>query len=135
MSDFYDDAIQQTLAQIAEAGQDITIRAITSSFDPVTGAQSFATKVEGVFKALKLNISGTDRKNLDDSLKEALISGRLHKLLVPAKDAAFDPQVMDVAIIGTEQFRIVSRKLLKPATTPVLYTFIIEAGADRKSVG
>jgi hypothetical protein len=129
VSAFYDEVAQSALDQIREAGRLVVIRQIESAFNPVTGGQEVATKIEGNFIAVKLPLTSGDARNLEEHLQEALTAGRLAKILIPAKDVPFEPKISNVVVIDSDVFRVVSRRVLNPAGTPLLYTLILEAGA------
>ena len=128
---FYSDAAQTAQDLLAEFGQDVTLRRITRTYEPITAAVTAATKAEGVIKGAVIPIGKRDSESMDDRMQQALRAGKLRKLLLEAKAAPFEPAVNDILVVTgmDDVLHIKGVTPLKPAGTAVLFTVFAEQGA------
>lgn len=123
MSEYEQDAAD-ALASIREAGRQGVLQRISRDVDPAAGGCILSTKVFGTIDMVVLPVSKSDP--LDDSLQEALVQGRLRKLLVAAASAPFPPVGGDVAQFDDAYWLVHGRTELNPGGVPLLYTLIVE---------
>lgn len=124
MSEYAQDAAD-ALVSIREAGRTGVLERISRDVDPAAGGTILSTKVFGTIDMVVLPVRRGEP--LDDSLKEALVQGRLRKLLVAAASVPFVPVGGDVAVFDDSYWIVRGRTELNPdGLTPILYTLIVE---------
>lgn len=115
------------LAAIQEAGTTATLARIAKTFDPVTGAVSLPVATKGTIDCVILPARSSDLpENMSNTLSEALVKGKLRKLLIAASGAPFEPEGNDIAAFGSVYWILLACTPLAPAGTPVIYTAIVE---------
>jgi hypothetical protein len=128
MADYSKDAAE-ALAAIKEAGKEFEIFRPSPVFDDISGIPTDAATPKGKITAVVLPYS-KNLASLDDSLKEALVKGKLRKLLAAAQGAPFVPQALDVVNINGTQWQVIGNTPLAPdGTTPIIFTMAIVEGA------
>lgn len=125
----YATAAADALELIREAGQSIQISRFTRVPDPVTGGVTISSVAVGNIDAAVLPMGKTDIQKLDTRLAEALIEGKLRKLIVAASTAPFEPAPLDNLYFEESYWIVRGNTPLNPAGTPVIYTIIVERGA------
>lgn len=122
MADFSKTAAN-ALKSIAANGRVLTVKRNTRTFDNVTGEPSANVVSTGTITAVVLpRYKGTIFKEMDDALKEAIITGRARTVLAAAKDATFPPKPLDRIVFDGADWEIVGVTELSPTGIPILYT-------------
>ena len=120
---------QDALAAIEEAGRSVTLARLSKTLDPVTGAVSATTCVKGSVSLVVLAASKSDLpEKQSDALMEALLQGKLRKLLIAASGVPFEPAPVDIASFDSAYWRVLGCTPLNPAGVALIYTAIVERG-------
>lgn len=128
MANYSQDAAE-ALAAIKADGKEFEIFRPVVGFDNITGIPEDEATLAGKITAIILPYS-KNPANLDDSLKEALIRGKLRKLLAAAQGAPFIPQALDVLNINGTQWQVIGCTPLAPdGETNIIFTIGIVEGA------
>lgn len=122
MADFSKTAAN-ALKSIAANGRVLTLKRNTRTFDNVTGEPTANVVSTGTITAVVLpRYKGTIFKEMDDALKQAIITGRARTVLAAAKDATFPPQPLDRIVFDGADWEVVGVTELSPTGIPILYT-------------
>lgn len=127
----YSKTATSALRSIAKAGVSLPIYRRVQTVSEETGEAVESPTTQGAITAVVFPMSTSSGLKLGDKFTEALISGKMRKLLVAAKDVPFVPQMLDIVRIGTEYFEVVGNTPLIPdGTTPILYTLAVTRCGD-----
>lgn len=126
---FYDEVAAGALEAIKEAGKQIPLYRFTKTLDPVTGGFGASTVASGLIDCVVVSISKNDQTKLDVRLVEALVQGRLRKLIVAASTVPFEPTTLDVVYFDDVYWIVQGVTPVKPADTNVIYTLFVEKGS------
>lgn len=129
MANYQKDA-DDALKSIAEEGTKLEIFRPVVSFNDATGIPTDQPTIRGFITALVLpRYKGQTFGSLDDSLKEALVRGKLKTVLAAAKGAPFAPAPLDVITINGTQWQVIGCTALAPdGVTPIIYTIGVVEG-------
>lgn len=118
------------LKSIAKAGTKLAIMRPVATFDNITGAPTDAPTLQGYITAVVLpRYKGQIFASLDDSLKEALVRGKMKTVLAAANGAPFKPGPLDVVTINGTQWQVIGCTELAPdGVTPIIYTIGVVEG-------
>lgn len=131
----YADAQATALELIREAGQSIQLARFIRAADPITGGVTISSVAVGNIDAAVLPLGTGDIQKLDTRLTEAMVEGKLRKLLVAASSAPFEPAPLDNLYFDESYWIVRGNTPLNPAGTPVIYTIIVErAGISEEEV-
>lgn len=130
MSGFnYNGSATTALSLIKKFGQKLPlVRYSVASYDPVTGESLTPAFERGTVDCVVLPIGKQSVEGLDDKYVEALIQGRVRKIIIAAKTATFPPLAGDLVTYEGFNWNLLSIIPLNPAGVPVIYTAGIERG-------
>ena len=126
MSAFYDDIIQQANDLLTEFGQVIPCKRVNNTFDGITGAATAGAPTTQNVTGAVLNVNSSTAKKLDDTLKAALVAGRLRRVLISPANLTFEPTLNDILTFQGSEWDIKDMNLLNPAGQLLLITAIVE---------
>lgn len=124
MADYSKDAAE-ALAAIKEAGEEYIIFRSRPAFDDISGTpvEPPDTPLTGKLAAVVLpRYKGATFASLDDSLKEALIRGKLKTVLAAAQGAPFAPEALDEITLADGVWQVVGCTALAPNGLPIIFT-------------
>jgi hypothetical protein len=122
MADYSTDAAD-ALASIKEAGKEYDISRKVLVFDDVTGLPVDDERISGKIAAIILpRYKGPIFQNLDASMKEALIQGKMKTVLAAAQGAPFAPEALDEISLNGTVWDVVGCTELAPDGLPIIYT-------------
>lgn len=118
------------LKSISKNGRVLAISRPVVTFDNVTGEPTKGPTVAGTITGIVLpRYKGQRFNSLDDSLKEALVAGRLRSILAAANGASFPPQPLDVISFDGSDWRVIGVTELSPTGIPIIYTIgVVQTG-------
>jgi hypothetical protein len=127
----YQKNADSALKSIVKAGTKLEIFRPVVAFDDTTGIPTEGPTLRGYITAVVLpRYKGQIFGSLDDSLKEALVRGKLKTVLAAAKGAPFAPGPLDVITINGTQWQVVGCTALAPdGVTAIIYTIGVVEGA------
>jgi hypothetical protein len=126
----YQKNADNALKSIAKAGKKFTIFRPVLLFNDVTGIPNDRPTLTGEITAVVLPYSKS-LNALDDRMKEALIAGKLRKVLAAAKGAPFSPLPLDIIVIDGTNWQVIGNTPLAPdGITPIIFTMaVIQCGS------
>jgi hypothetical protein len=115
------------LASIRKAGVSLPIYRPNLTVDQETGETTEGDTLQGTLTGVVLPFKGVMQSGkLDNSFSEALIQGKMRKILAAAKDASFEPFPLDIIEIDGDKFEVVGVNPLAPdGLTKIIYTIIV----------
>lgn len=126
----YSKTAANALKSIAKAGRKLEIMRPVVTFDNTTGVPTNGPTLQGYITAVVLpRYKGQIFNSLDDSLKEALVKGKLRTVLCAASGAPFKPEALDVVTIDGTKWQVIGCTELSPAGIPIIYTIGVVEGA------
>jgi hypothetical protein len=128
----YSKTAASALATIKKKGKRFEIKRPVMSFPNSDGIPVVSEPQTGFINAIILpRYKGQIFQSLDDSLKEALIKGRLKTVLAAAQGAPFKPEALDVITIAGSYWNVIGCTELAPdGETPIIYTIGVMEGAQ-----
>ena len=127
----YQKNADSALKTIAKAGGKLEIFRPVLNFNDVTGVPLNDVTQRGFITAVVLpRYKGQIFGSLDDSLKEALVKGKLRTVLAAAKGAPFEPGPLDIIKINGVDWQVIGCTPLAPdGVTNIIFTIgVVETG-------
>jgi hypothetical protein len=122
MADYSKDA-REALATIKAEGKSFVISRPVVAFDAVGVPTDGETLQGNIFAIVLPRYKGMIFNSLDDSLKDALVKGKLKSVLAAAEGAPFKPSPLDsIEIAGSQWLVIGCTELAPDGETPIIYT-------------
>lgn len=114
------------LAAIRKSGVSLPIYRPVLTVDEETGAATEGVTTQGTLTGVVLPMSKSAGLQMDETLREALVAGKMRKILAAAKDATFEPLPLDIIDINGTKFQVIGcTPLIPDGVTPIIYTLAV----------